>query len=68
MRDTLGTTVAERKRHGEAERRGGREIEEELQLRGPLDRQVGWLLALENSAGIDAGLPVGIGNAAGVTH
>ena len=32
------------------------------------DRQVGWLLALENAAGVDAGLTVRVRNTAAVAH
>ena len=41
----------------EAERLGGLEIDDQLELGGLLHRQVGRLLALENPAGVDAGLP-----------
>ena len=41
-------------RHGEAERLGGLEVDDQLDFRGLLDRQIGWLLALENPAGVDA--------------
>jgi hypothetical protein len=41
-------------RHVEAEHLGGVEIDDELELRGLLDRQVAGPLALENSRGVDA--------------
>ena len=47
-------------RDGEAERLGGLEVDDQLDFRGLLDRQVGGLLALENPAGVDAGLTVRI--------
>ena len=40
----------------------------ELELRRLLDRQVGRLLALENSAGVDAGLTVSIVQIGSVAH
>ena len=52
----------------EAERLGGLEVDDQLELGGLLDRQVGGLLALENSAGVDAGLTVRVGDAAAVAH
>ena len=51
-------------RHVEAERLGGLEIDDQLDLRQLLDRQVGWLVALENPAGVDAGLAIDVGDAA----
>ena len=46
------------RRHVEAERLGGLEIDDQLDLRGLLHRQIGWLLALEDAASIDPGQPV----------
>ena len=37
-----------------AERLGGLEVDDQLELSRPQDRHVGWLLALENATGIDA--------------
>jgi hypothetical protein len=31
-------------------------VDDQLDLRGLLDWQIGWLFALENAAGVDAGL------------
>ena len=42
-------------RHVEAERLGGLEIDDQLELGRLRDRQVGGFGALENPAGIDAG-------------
>ena len=42
----------------EAERLGGLEVDDQLELGGLLDRQVGRLLALEDPAGIDADLTI----------
>jgi hypothetical protein len=41
-------------RHLEAKHLGGREIDDEIELRGPLDRQVARPLTLENAGGVDA--------------
>ena len=48
----------------EAERLGGLEVDDQLELGRLHDRQVGRLLALENAAGIDAGLAICIGDTA----
>src|SRR5262245_63631870 len=53
-------------RHVKAERLGGLEVEHELEFGGLHDRQVGRPLALENAAGIDAGLAVGVGDAGSI--
>jgi len=42
----------------DAERPGGLEVDDEIELGGPQDRQVGRFLALENVAGIDASLEI----------
>ena len=55
-------------RDGEAERLGGLEVDDQLDFGRLLDRQIGGLLALENPAGVDAGLAIGIGNARSVAH
>jgi hypothetical protein len=46
------------RRHSETERLGGLEIDEKLDFRGLLDRQVGRLLTFENPAGVNADLTV----------
>jgi len=46
----------QRFRDGEAERLGGLEVDDEFEFRGLLDREIGWFLAFENAAGIDANL------------
>jgi hypothetical protein len=48
------TSSEQREWDRQAERFGGFEVDDELKLRGLLDRQVGWLFALENLAGIEA--------------
>ena len=47
----------------QAERFGGLEVDHQLELGRSNDRQVGGLLALENAAGVDADLAIGIGKA-----
>src|ERR1700730_13003260 len=49
--------------HGEAERLGGLEVDDQLECRRLLDRQIGRLLPLEHSSGINAGLPNQAGDA-----
>ena len=50
----------QRRRHVEAERLGGLQVEHELELGQLHDRQVSGLIACENAAGIDAHLAIGI--------
>ena len=64
--DHLVGAAEQRQRHVEAERLGGPEIEDQLDLRGLLDRQVSGLLAFENAAGVDAALTVRIRKAVSV--
>jgi hypothetical protein len=45
-------------RYGEPERLGGPEVDNKLDLRDLLDRQMSGLLAFENAASVYAGLPV----------
>src|SRR5262245_7176308 len=52
----------------EAERLGGLEVDDQLDLRRLLHRQVGRLFALENAADIDAGAKVRVSDAAAITH
>src|SRR5262245_45532164 len=52
--------------HGEAERFGRLEVDEQLDFRGLLDRQVGRLLPLENPAGVDASQTVRVCQTAAV--
>ena len=47
---------------------GALQIQEKLNLRRELHRKVGRLLALEDAAGIEAGVMVGIGVAAAIAH
>jgi hypothetical protein len=52
----------------EAECLGDLEIDDQLELGGLYDGQLGRLLALENPADVDAGLAIAIGNACTVAH
>jgi hypothetical protein len=56
--DHLVGAGKQRRWHGETEHLRGLEVDEQLDLRGLNDRQVGRLVALENPAGVDAGLTV----------
>src|SRR5262245_30695009 len=58
----------QRDREGEAERLGGLEIDDQLHLHRLLNRQIGWLLALENAASVDANLTVRVRKAVSVAH
>src|SRR5437764_11667310 len=61
-------TAEQRQREREAERLGGLEIDEQLDLRGLLHRQVRRLLALEYPASLDAALTVPVRNAASIAQ
>ena len=54
----------QRFRDGEAEGLGGLHVDDQFDFYGPFDRQIGWLLASENAAGIDAHFVVPIAEAA----
>ena len=56
--DHLVGAASSVERHVEAERLGGLEVDDELELGRLLDRQVGRFLALENAADVDAGLAI----------
>src|SRR5262245_9833054 len=64
----LGGERDQRRRYGEAEGLGGLEVNYEIKFCGLHNRQVGWLLALENSGGIDTSLAIGIGYARPIAH
>src|SRR5262245_47539988 len=66
--DHLVGAAKQRRRHGEAERLGGLEIDGQLYLSDLLDRQVGRLLALENPPGVDADLTERISKTASIAH
>ena len=61
FKDFVGT-AGQRQWDGDAERLGGLEVQEQFDLSGLLNWQVGGLLALENPSGIDAGQAVGVPN------
>jgi hypothetical protein len=52
--DHLVGAAEKRQRHGKPERLGSLEIDDQLDFRGLLDRQIDRLLTLENPAGVDA--------------
>src|SRR5439155_1185218 len=56
--DHLVGAAREGQRHGNAERLGGLEVEDQLDLRGLLHRQVSGLLAPENAPGVETGQTV----------
>src|SRR5205823_5936775 len=56
------------RRNGEAERLRGPEIDRQVELGRPGDRQVSRPLALENPAGVDTNLPMRVDEARPVAH
>src|SRR6266545_5058554 len=58
----------QRERHGEAQRPGGLEVDEQLDLGRLLHRQVGRLVALENPAAVDTDLTVRVRQTAAIAH
>src|SRR5262249_16176008 len=56
------------RRNVEAKRPGGLEIDHELEFGGLQDGQLSRLFALQNAAGIDAGLPIAICNARSISR
>ena len=65
---TSSARASSGRRHGDAERLGGLEVDDQLDFGGLLNRQVGRLLALENPAGVEADQAVQIRIAASVAH
>jgi hypothetical protein len=63
----FASTSTERRRHLEAKRLGGVEIDNHFEFDRPTDRQIGWLLAFENSPGIDARSAEGISSVISIT-
>src|SRR6266478_8134839 len=66
--DHLIGAAEERNRYREAKRLGGLHVDDQLDLGGLLDRQVGGLLALENPASVDAGQTELVRTVASVAH
>src|SRR5258708_4592938 len=66
--DHLVGAAEQRERDDEAEGFRGLEVDDQLDFRRLLDRQVGWLLALENPADICACRMIGVGKVAAVAH
>jgi putative ABC transport system substrate-binding protein len=64
--DHLVGAGEQRRGHLKAERLGGLQVDQQLDLGGLLDRKVGWLLAFENAARIVAGPSVRVRIAAAV--
>src|SRR5262245_55640239 len=57
-----------RRRDGEAERLGGLRVDDQLELRGFLHRQVGWVRPLENFVHVGGEASVHVGDARAVTQ
>src|SRR6516225_2074828 len=69
--DLFDHLVGERekvRRDCEAERLRGLEIDDQLELRWLHDWKIGRLFALEDAAGVDAGLTIGVSQAGAITH
>src|SRR6516165_124787 len=66
--DHLVGAAEQRQRDCKAEDLGGDQIDDQLDFYRLLDRQVGWLLALEEAANIDATQAIGIDIARPVAH
>src|SRR5262249_2275442 len=66
--DHLVGAAEQGQRHADAESPGSLEIEEHLDFRGLLNRQLADLFALENAPGIDASQPIRLGNGAAIAH
>src|SRR5262245_16036165 len=56
------------RRHGEAERLGALEVDDQLELRGLLDRQLAWLGTLEDVVNVDGRAAVAVREVLTVAH
>src|SRR5215469_12117067 len=66
--DHLVGAGKQRLRHSEPECLRGFEVDGEFNFRGLLHRQVGWLLAVEDSTSIHADEAIGVGKVRSVAH
>ena len=66
--DNLVSGAEHRLRYGQVKRFRGFEVDGELDFRGLMHRQVGWLLAVEDSTSIDADEAIGVGKVRSVAH
>src|SRR5262249_13019994 len=56
------------RRNSEAKRLGGLEIDHQVQFRGLQYGQIGRFRTLEDFSGVDANLPISVGQAGAITH
>src|SRR5262249_14349210 len=66
--DHLVGAAEQRERKGDPERLGGDQVDDQFDLHGLLDRQIGRLVALKNAADIDSAHAFGVGYACAVAH
>src|SRR5262249_18325868 len=66
--DQIVGAALQRHRNGEAERLRGLEVDDELDFRGLLNRQIGGLFAFEDAAGVDADLAKQLRNIGSIAH
>src|SRR5215472_14552432 len=66
--DHLVGGAQQRRRYVKPENSCGLQVDDELELRRPYHRQVGWLLPLEDAPCIDTDLPIPFSRARSVAH
>ena len=66
--DHLVGAGEQRRRHCEAERFGRLEVYDQFNFCGLLDRQISWLLTLEDAARVNAGMTIRVPNTACIAH